>query len=333
MIVTKRPLLAVTPGDITGVGPEILVRVLAEGPRQDCRILVVADAEVMKAAYAALGVKFNLPVFKDADEAVSSKNDIMLYDLADGGKDILFLRKPHDKGGRLALEELVKAVELGVNGKADGVVYAPLCKESFNYDGKKYGDEHHLIREKFNAPRIRALAKIGNVFRITVVEHYALCKLFEMLTRERVLDNIETIHNALRQYGLESPRIAVAAVNPHASEHGTMGNEEAEILMPAIEAARAKGINVAGPIPADTVYVRAFAGQFDGVVNMYHDQSQIALKAFSFGEIVIFYVNSPVVITTPSHGTAFGKAGKGLADPKNMRQAVELAAALAARNK
>ena len=330
---TKKPLLAVTPGDITGVGPEILVRVLAEGRREDCRILVVADAEVMKAAYAALGVKFNLPVFKDVNEAAASKVEAAIFDMANGGKDILFIRKPHDKGGRLALEALIKASELALSKKVDGVVYAPLCKESLNYQGKKYGDEQYLLKEFLKAPNVRALAKIGNVFRITVVEHYALRKVPDMITKQSVFSNIETIHNALRAYGLESPRIAVAALNPHASEHGLMGNEEAEEITPAIEAARKKGINAIGPIPSDTVYVRAFKGQFDGVVNLYHDQSQIALKAFGFGEIVIFYVNSPIVITTPSHGTAYGKAGKGLADYKNMRQAVELAAALAARKK
>jgi 4-hydroxy-L-threonine phosphate dehydrogenase PdxA len=330
---SKRPLLAVTPGDITGVGPEILVRVLAEGPREDCRILVVADAGVMKAAYKALGVKFNLPIFKDADEAIAGKASMAILDLADGGEDILFLRKPHDKGGRLALEALIKASELAVAKKADGVVYAPLCKESLNYNGKKYGDEQYLLKEYLKAPSLRALAKIGNVFRITVVEHYALRKVPDMITKQAVLSNVETMHHALQAYGLKSPRIAVAALNPHASEHGMMGNEEAEEITPAIEAAQKKGINAVGPIPSDTVYVRAFKGQFDGVVNLYHDQSQIALKAFGFGEIVIFYVNGPIIITTPGHGTAYGKAGKGLADFKNMRQVVELAAALAARKK
>ncbi len=329
----KKPLIAVTPGDITGVGPEILVRVLAEGPRPDCRMLVIADAGVIKAAYDILGVKFNLPIFKNADEAVASRVEQAVFDLADGGKEILFLREPHEKGGRLALEALIKASDLALAKKVDGVVYAPLCKESLNYGGKKYGDEQYLMKEYLKAPDIRALAKIGSVFRITVVEHYALRKVFEMVTKERVLSNIETMYHALRAYGIESPRIAVAALNPHASEHGLMGNEEAEHLTPAIEAAQAKGINAMGPIPADTVYVRAFKGQFDGVVNMYHDQSQIALKAFHFGEIVIFYFNSPIIITTPSHGTAYGKAGKGLADHKNMSEAVALAAALASHRK
>jgi 4-hydroxythreonine-4-phosphate dehydrogenase len=127
--------------------------------------------------------------------------------------------------------------------------------------------------------------------------------------------------------------MAVAALNPHAGEGGTVGREEIDQIAPAIQEAKAKGYDIYGPIPADTVYVRAFKGQFDGVVNMYHDQANIALKMAGFGEIVIIFVYSPIIITTPSHGPAYGKAGKGTADHHNMREAIEAAASLARQKK
>jgi len=324
-----KPLIAVTPGDITGVGPEILVKVLLEGPRDDCRLLVVGDGEVMRQSFTMLGANFNLPVFRNADDAVASEAPAVMLDLAQGGKELLFLRQPHPEAGRLAAEALVKAAELALAKRVDGVVYAPLCKETLNLKGQKYSDEQYILREFLRAPNLRAVAKSGKVFRITIAEHVPLRKVPDLITRESVLNNIELMHEALLLYGIESPRIGVAALNPHAGEHGLIGNEEIEQIVPAIEAARARGIDAQGPIPADTIYVRAFKGQFDGVVNMYHDQANIALKVAGFGEIVIFFVRSPIIITTPSHGTAYGKAGKGLADHNNLKAAIETAASLA----
>ncbi len=327
----KRPLIAVTPGDITGVGPEILVKVLAEGPRDDCRLLVVGDEGVTQASFATLGAKFNLPVFRNINEAIASSAPALMLDLAQGGRELLFLRKPHPEAGRLAAEALVRAMELAMANKVGGVVYCPLCKETINLGGKKYPDEQHIMREVMKAPNIRAIAKMGKIFRITIAEHVPLRQVPNLITQQSVLNNIQLMNEALFLYGINPPRIAVAALNPHAGEHGQIGTEEIEHITPAIEAAQKKGINAIGPIPADTVYVRALKGQFDGVVNMYHDQANIALKVASFGEIVIFFIRSPIVITTPSHGTAYGKAGRGLADHNNLKAAIETAAFLAQR--
>ena len=328
-----KPLLAVTLGDITGTGPEIVVKVLREGPRDDCRLLIICDAEVLRSTFDILGARFDLPVFQSIEEAIAGDTPAAVLDIAQGDKELLALGHPHPEAGRMAAEALVGAARLAMDGQVDGVVYAPLVKETMYIGEKKYNDETQILREKLQAPGIKSVAKIGEIFRVTIAEHVPLKKVPDLITSQSVLSAIELLQEALLFYGLKSPRLAVAALNPHAGEGGLVGREEIDEIAPAIQEARAKGIDVSGPIPADTVYVRAFKGQFNGVVNMYHDQANIALKMAGFGEIVILFVRSPVIITTPSHGPAYGKAGKGTADHNNMRAAIEVAAFLARRKK
>jgi 4-hydroxythreonine-4-phosphate dehydrogenase len=321
----ENPLIAVTPGDITGIGPEVLVKVLRDGPPQNCRILIIGDAGVVKSSFEALKVPFDLPVFKDAGEAAKSEAKVMVLDTAQGGKELLYLARPHKEAGRMAMEALVHSAKLALEGRVDAVVYAPLVKETMYLGGRKYNDETEVLREQLRAPGMKSVAKMGNIFRVTIAEHVPLKAVPGYITRQSVLSAIAVLNEALQMYGIKEPRIAVAALNPHAGEGGLVGREEIDHIAPAIEEARGRGINVAGPIPADTVYLRAFKGQYDGVVNMYHDQANIALKMAGFGEIVIIFARSPVIIATPSHGPAYGKAGKGTADANNMRAAIEVA--------
>jgi 4-hydroxythreonine-4-phosphate dehydrogenase len=329
----NKPLLAVTTGDITGIGPEILSKVVIEGAPDNCRLLLVGDEQVLRSSFEALGARFDLPVFRTIEEAVKSKAQVTVLDLAQGGKELLALARPNPQAGEMAFGALIKACELALNGSVDGVVYGPLVKEAMYLGGKKYNDETQLLRGKLNAPKLKTIAKIGKVFRVTIAEHVPLRQVPDLITAKSIADAIEVLREGLLLYGLKSPRMAVAALNPHAGEGGTVGREEIDQIAPAIREAKAKGYDISGPIPADTVYVRAFKGQFDGVVNMYHDQANIALKMAGFGEIVIIFVYSPIIITTPSHGPAYGKAGKGTADHHNMREAIEAAASLARQKK
>ena len=328
-----KPLLAVTPGDITGIGPEILAKVVNEGPSERYRMLLVDDEQVLRSSFDALGARFNFPVFRDIQEAVKSEAPVLVLDLPQGGKELLALARPNPEAGERSLKALIKASELAMDGWVDGVVYGPLVKEAMYLDGKKRNDEMGILKELLSAPKLKSIAKIGNIFRVTIAEHVPLMKVAEFITPQSIGDAIEVLREGLLLYGLKSPRIAVAALNPHAGEGGTVGREEIDKINPAIQEAKAKGYDISGPIPADTVYVRAFKGQFDGVISMYHDQANIALKMAGFGEIVIIFVYSPIIITTPSHGPAYGKAGKGTADPNNMREAIEAAASLAQQKK
>jgi 4-hydroxythreonine-4-phosphate dehydrogenase len=155
----------------------------------------------------------------------------------------------------------------------------------------------------------------------------------DLITSGRVLQSIEALNAALISYGIEAPRIAVSALNPHAGDGGLIGREEIDEIAPAIEQAKESGIAVSGPDPGDTIYVRALQGEFHGVVSMYHDQALAAMKAAGFGKIIIIHTHCPIIITTPSHGSAFNIAGKGIADHKNMRDAIQVAADLARRKR
>ena len=328
-----KPLLAVTLGDITGSCAEIVVKVLLEGPRDDCRLLIVSDAEVLRSTFDILGARFDLPVFRSIEEAVKSDAPFVVLDTARGGRELLALGRPHPESGQIAAEDLIRAVGLATDGWVDGVVYAPIVKETLHLGEKKYIEEEEILREVLRSPDMKAVAKLGEVSRLTIAEHVPMREVADLITKQSVLKWIEVLHDFLLFYGLKSPRIAVAALNPHAGDGGLVGREEIDEIAPAIEEARSKGIEVSGPIPADTVYVRAFKGQFDGVVSMYHDQANTALKMAGFGDIVIIHFLSPIVITTPSHGPAYGKAGKGTADHNNMRASIEVAASLAQRKK
>ncbi len=323
------PLIAVTPGDITGIGPEILVKVITAGPPADCRLLVVGDAGVMRSSFKALQKDFDLPIFRNAEEAVASPAPVTVLDTAQGGGELLALGRPHPDAGEMAAAALVRGAELAAANRVDGLVFGPLVKETLHLGDRKYNDEGEILRETLWAPEMKAIAGVSGVFRVTIAEHVPLRKVPDLITRDSVLDAVNLLNEALVGFGKKSPRIAVAALNPHAGEGGMVGREEIEQITPAIEEARRNNIDVTGPVPADTVYLRAFKGQFDGVVNLYHDQANIALKAAGFGEIVVLFVRCPVIITTPSHGPAYGKAGKGTADPNNLRASIDLAASLA----
>ncbi len=328
-----KPLIAVTPGDIGGVGPEVIAKVITEGPPDTCRLLIVEDAQVIRASFDALNAPFDLPVFQSIEDAVKSEAPAMVLDLAQGGKELLALGRPDPKTGELQALALVKAVNLAKDGWVDGVTYGPIVKESLHIGETKYLEEEEILREVLEAPDLKGIGKLGGVYRYTVIEHVAMKEMPALITKEKVSQATEALHEALLSYGLKSPRIAVSALNPHAGDGGLVGREEIDEIAPAIEKARSKGIKASGPVPGDTVYVRAFQGEFDGVVSMYHDQALAAMKAAGFGKIVIIHTHCPIIITTPSHGSAFNIAGKGIADHKNMREAIEVTAFLAQRSK
>ena len=327
------PLIALTLGDIAGIGPEIVAKVLVAGLEGNCRLLVVDDAEILRFSFQALGACFDLPVSCDIEEVTSGGFPAAMLDLAHADKGLLALGRPHPESGRMAAEALSKALRLAMDGKVDGVVYSPLCKDTLDIGGGEHGDELYLLRRVANTPGMARIVKVGDVLRTSVTGHVPFRDVSDLVTPDSVLDTIEVLQEALVSYGLISPRIGVAALNPHGGESGQIGREEIEQIGPAVQAARSKGIDAQGPFPADTIYVRAFRGDLDGVVNMYHDQGNIAAKAVSFGEGVVLYVRSPVVVTSVGHGTAFDIAGKGVADPGNLRQALAVAALLAERRR
>jgi 4-hydroxythreonine-4-phosphate dehydrogenase len=325
--------LAVVMGDPTGIGPEVLVKTLARGFSQD--LLLIGDAEVWRDAQEVAGLTVGLiPADRPAPPA-------------GGGVPFMHL-PPHDRtwtrgvmsaaAGRAAATWLEEAVRLALAGEADGVVFAPLNKQAIIRAGYGVRDEYELCAQLAHVDEHDEMNVIPHPAAATeerllwvgrVTGHTSFREIPAQLSRARILRTIRLAHRVASGAGTTPPAIGVAALNPHAGEGGLLGDEEERVIRPAIADAVAQGIRAAGPIPADHIFRQARAGRFDVVVAMYHDQAQIATKLLGFEMGVSVGVGYPFVMTTPSHGTAFDIAGRGVADPRPMRQALTIAARLA----
>jgi 4-hydroxythreonine-4-phosphate dehydrogenase len=240
--------------------------------------------------------------------------------------------------GRASIQYVLRGIDLCLDGPARGIVTAPINKEAMNAAGYRYAGHTELLAERTGSKEAAMMLVTGTgeganrrELRVThVTTHVAFERVPSLVTPERLSTVFELTHLTMRQLGLDSPRIAVAGLNPHAGEHGLFGEQESEVIEPAIETARAAGRDFSGPWPPDTIFARAYRGQFDCVVAMYHDQGHIPIKMIGFHEGVNVSLGLPIVRTSVDHGTAFDIAGRGVARPVSMIQAVLLAAQLAA---
>ncbi len=234
------------------------------------------------------------------------------------------------EAGRIAGETLAYLIELALASRIEGITFAPLNKAALHAGGWRFNDEHqmfaHLTRHSGFFGEMNVL---DNLWMSRVTSHVSLRTALDQITPERIDQALTLADATLRDAGFAEPRIAVAALNPHGGEGGLFGREEIELIAPAVANAAARGIRCRGPFPADTVFLKAFAGDYDGVLTMYHDQGQIATKLKGFNRGVTVTGGLKTVFTTPAHGTAFDIVGKGIASTGALEQAVRLAARLA----
>lgn len=336
-----RPIrLAVALGDPTGIGPEVLARALAALAHAErdapVHLLLVGDEQTWRAGQEAAGV--DLPVRPADAPAPLAADGVPFLAVAAGRRDW----QPgavHPQAGRAAATWLEHAVRLALAGRADAVVFAPLNKEAIMRAGYPVRDEYELCaalagssdHDEVNViPHPAFPEASGRLLWVArVTGHVPFREVAGRLTAERILRTIRLGHRIAAAV-TPRPRIGVAALNPHAGEGGLLGREEIEVIGAAIAAATGEGIDASGPHPADHIFRRARAGEFDAVVAMYHDQAQIATKLLGFDRGVSVGVGYPFVLATPSHGTAFDIVGTGRADPGPMLQALRIALRLAA---
>jgi 4-hydroxythreonine-4-phosphate dehydrogenase len=319
----KKPVIAIAMGDVTGIGPELVVKVLSQEMAWDnCSPLVVGDPGVMGTVGKMVGANLRFRTIEDLSGARFSPPEV----------DVLRPEGIHVTGvpwgrvdpaaGKAAALCLQKAFELAMDRQVQGVVSAPLNKEAFHRAGYGYADELEFLADLTKSPETFILGVANSVWTVAVTEHVSFRGIADLVTEDRVLSYIGKLYSALKRAGFTAPRIAVAALNVHAGEGGHFGREEIEEIEPAIDAARAQGIDAQGPVPADMVFVRALAGDFDGVVFMYHDQANIARKLQPKGTGATLFMGLPVVCGTTAHGTAFDIAGKGIADSGSLQAAL-----------
>jgi len=330
--VSNLPILGLMLGDYTGIGPEQCARVLADHRLADAaRLVVVGDGRVLAQGQRDAGVRFDWRTYKTPQDVDWSADEVPLIDLGNLDPAQGFPRGVVSAAsGRIAGETLHVMVEMALAKRIEGIVFAPLNKKALHDGGWKYNDEHQMFAYltahkgffgEFNV--------LDNKWMSRVTSHVSLRQALEQITPERIDDALTLADSTMRGAGFAAPRIAVAALNPHGGENGLFGREEIEIIRPAVEKARARGIDCKGPFPADTVFIKGFGDEFDGVLSMYHDQGQIATKLKGFNRGVTVSGGMPTVFTTPAHGTAFDIVGKGVANTGALEQAVRLAARLA----
>jgi 4-hydroxythreonine-4-phosphate dehydrogenase len=326
------PVLGLMLGDCTGIGPEQCARILSDGRLNDvARLLVVGDARVLQQGARDAGVELAWRAYA-APEAVDwSRRDIPIIDLANLDPAQIVRGRVSSQSGRITGETLAYMVDLALADHIDGITFAPLNKGALHAGGWRFNDEHQLFAHLTqHAGFFGEMNVLDNRWMSRVTSHVALREALAQITPERIGTALELADATMRSAGIRDPRIAVAALNPHAGENGLFGREEIDIIAPAVERAAARGIHCSGPFAADTVFLKAFAGDYDGVLSMYHDQGQIATKLKGFNRGVTVTAGLKTVFTTPAHGTAFDIVGKGCASTGALEQAVRLAARLSA---
>jgi 4-hydroxythreonine-4-phosphate dehydrogenase len=320
-------------GDYTGIGPELCARVLADKRLSDAaNLLVVGDARVLAAGQRDASVRFDWKTYATPEEVDWGRDEVPIIDLGNLDPSTGFPRGVMvPASGRIAGETLAYMIELALAGRIDGIVFAPLNKAALHAGGWKFNDEHQMFASLLKHQGFFGeMNVLDNKWMSRVTSHVALRQALDQITPERIDDALTLADATMRGAGIARPRIAVAALNPHGGENGLFGREEIDIIAPAVAKAAARGIACKGPFPADTVFIRAFGDDFDGVLTMYHDQGQIATKLKGFNRGVTVTGGLGTVFATPAHGTAFDIVGQGVATTGALEQAVRLAARLAA---
>ncbi len=328
----ERPILGVTMGDPSGSGPEILVKALSDPEiRRICRPVVVGDGATMRQAARVVGSTVTVRSIESIAEAKHEAGVVEVLDLHNVNLGELQYGKVQASSGEAAYQCIERAVALAKSGETGAVVTSGINKESLNLAGHHFAGHTEILAHLCDTKSVCMLLVAGN-FRVSHVStHCSLKQAIERAKKPRIMDVIRLTDDAVRKLGIAQPRLAVAGLNPHSGEGGLFGDEEILEITPAVEAARAEGFNVAGPIPPDTVFFRMTEGQYDAVIAMYHDQGHIPTKVLAFDTGVNVTLGLPIIRTSVDHGTVFGKAGKGTARPDSMIAALRLGAQMANR--
>jgi 4-hydroxythreonine-4-phosphate dehydrogenase len=327
----SRPLLAITLGDPAGVGPEIILKAIQHPEVYErARPLVIGDARILRRAAGWLGEALtHLECITDPAAGHYAFGQLTLLDLVNASPEGCPPGQISQAAGRAAVEYVFKACDLAMAQQVDAVVTAPLNKAAMNLAGFHYAGHTELLTERTRAGKVSMLL-VGPGLRVVHVStHVSLEEAIRRVTPERVGEVIDLAQRSCQALGIAQPRIAVAGLNPHAGEGGIFGNQEETSIMPAVHAARARGLNVSDPQPPDTVFLRATKGEFDIVVAMYHDQGHIPMKLLAFDNGVNVSMGLPIIRTSVDHGTAFDITGTGKAREDSLLAAIDVALQMA----
>ncbi|MEF2675594.1 MAG: 4-hydroxythreonine-4-phosphate dehydrogenase PdxA [Eubacteriales bacterium] len=322
-----KPLIAVTMGDPAGIGPEIVARTIDDKEIFNiARCIVIGDRKIMEKAIQIVGADLKIHVTENPAEGDYSEGVLNLIDLDNINMDQFEYGKVSAMCGQAAYDYIAKSIEITMSGQADAVATTPINKESLHAAevpfighteifGALTGTEDPLTMFETNGLRVFFLTR-----------HKSLRDMLDDIKKDRIIDYVQRCTEALRKLGVNEGTMAVAGLNPHSGEHGLFGWEEVNEIAPAVEELKKQGYDVAGPVPADSVFHQAAMGKYNSVLSLYHDQGHIATKTLDFDRTISITNGMPILRTSVDHGTAFDIAGKGIAGAVSMKEAVRLAA-------
>lgn len=325
----EKPRVGITLGDPAGIGPEVVLKAVAlPEVRSICSPILIGSASVLREQADELSLPADFPVFVDWNSAVTASDLPLILDTG-VPRDSIRWGTLSPASGQAAIAAIERCAELCLAGELDAMATAPINKESLRLAGSPFPGHTEMLTALCNASESLMCFFAGELKVFLLSIHCSLADAIKSITQQRVISAIRLAHRELRRFGLDHPRIAVAGLNPHAGEHGMFGTEEEREITPAINTCRSEyEIDVTGPLAADTLFLRAWRGEFDAVAACYHDQGLIAVKCLAFGDAVNVTLGLPIIRTSVDHGTAFDIAGRGVADAHAMVEAIKLAAKL-----
>lgn len=330
---SHKPLIALAMGDPAGISPELTARLAADAAvNEAARLVIIGDRRIFDEGARAAGLAPDLASTTLATLASSAPDRAAFIDLGHLDPQQIKRGKPSLAGGEFCSRNFNEALALAKGGHVEAVCFTPFNKQAMRYANPGYDDEISFVARAIGFEgKAREFNILDRIWNARVTSHIPLSKVAESLSEDAIVEELVLTDRCLRQSGIETPRIAVAGINPHAGDGGNFGSEEEEIIAPAVERARSSGIEAVGPFPADTVFLRAPKEGYHAVLTMYHDQGQIAMKLMGFDSGVTMLGGFPFPVCTPAHGTAYDIAGRGIADIGASRQALLLAARMAGR--
>lgn len=321
-----KPIIAIPMGDAAGIGPEITVRALADKMIQDiARCVVVGDKDVLEDAIRVSGVDLKIKCIEEPANGDYTPGVLNLIDLDNIDMNTLKIGEIQAMTGQAAYEYIKKATELCLERKADVLTTTAINKESLKMAEVPYIGHTEIVGALTGTKNPLTMFQVRNLRVFFLTRHVSLRKACDLVTKDSLLTFIRDCVKALEVLGVKNPKIAVAGLNPHSGEHGLFGTEEVDHVIPAVETAKARGIDIEGPIGADSVFYQALNGRYDAVLSLYHDQGHIATKMVDFERTISITNGMPILRTSVDHGTALDIAGKGIASPVSMIEAIRLA--------
>ncbi len=323
----NRPVIGITIGDPAGIGPEIVLKALKnEEIYKICKPLVIGNNVILEKIEGIAKTGLSMNTISEPEEAMYSYGIVDVISLDDIDTTTLKYGEVDAQAGTAAFKYIVKAVELAKSKKINAIATAPINKEAIRAAGINYIGHTEMLAGLTNTNDPLTMFQVHNMRVFFLTRHVSLRKACDLVKKDKIVEYIIRCEEALRNLGLDEGLLAVAGLNPHNGEHGLFGDEEVKDIEPAVCEARAKGINVVGPIPADSVFYQALKGKYNAVLSLYHDQGHIATKTVDFEKTISLTIGMPFLRTSVDHGTAFELAGKGIASSVSMEEAIRLAA-------